>query len=316
MNPELQALIEQYAHTHGLNLPPQQIVSDMIAHGPSGLEQLLAMLGMAVNAGDPADNADAQAGQTDREGRLIDAETKFPANEEEAAGKLGGAGDPAQALQSVPQLASSLAGGIAGAISGALQPFTQIAQQGMQAGSQALQAGLSAMQHNAGTGAATEPEDLAGDEDAFGGGGGEGAEAGGGGGSGGSEGGTTPAAMLGPPPTPSAGTAPASAQTGPAPSSVPAESAGAPKGTMGGMPMVPPGAMHGAGGSGNNDKTDTKRVVPPTVKNGAPVQGRLTTPPSAAEVVKRVEGKPVATRRILAPDRRPEDERDAGDSTR
>ncbi len=316
MNPELQAFIEQYAHTHGLNLPPHQIVSDMVAHGTSGLEQLLAMLGMAVNAGDPADNADAQAGQTQREGQLLDAETKFPANEEEAAGKLGGAGDPAQALQSVPQLASSLAGGIAGAISGALQPFTQMAQQGMQAGSQAFQAGLSALQHSAGAGAAAEPEDLLGDESEVGGGGADEAAGAGGGGGGSSEGGTTPAAMLGPPPTPSAGTAPASSQSVPAPSSAPTEPAGGPRGTMGGMPMVPPGAMHGAGGPGNNDKTDTKRVVPPSVKNGAPVQGRLTTPPTAPEVIKRVEGKPVATRRILAPDRRPEDERDPGDSIR
>ncbi len=313
MNPELQAIIEQYAHTHGLNLPPHQIVSDMVAQGPSGIEQLLAMLGMAVNGGDPHDNADAQAGQVDREGQLLDAETKFPANEEEQAGKLGGAGDPAQALQSVPQLASSLAGGIAGAISGALQPFTQMAQQGMQAGTQALQAGLGALQHNAGTGVAAEPEALLGDESALGGGAGEAAGVGGGGG--GSVGGTTPAAMLGPPPTPSAGTAPASSQTVPVPSSQPAESAGGPRSPMGGMPMVPPGAMHGAGGS-NNDKTDTKRVVPPSVRNGAPVQGRLTTPPTAPEVIKRVEGKPVATRRILAPDRRLEDDRDPGDLIR
>ena len=50
MDPKLVAIIENYARTHGLNLPPHQIVSDMVASGPSGVEQLLAMLGMSVNA--------------------------------------------------------------------------------------------------------------------------------------------------------------------------------------------------------------------------------------------------------------------------
>jgi hypothetical protein len=79
---------------------------------------------------------------------------------------------------------------------------------------------------------------------------------------------------------------------------------------MAGMPMVPPGAMHGAGGPGSDAKADIKRVVTPSVKNGAPVQGRIVAPPTAAEVVKRVQGKPVAARRVLAPDQKPDD---AGD---
>lgn len=314
MNPKLQAIIEQYAQTHGLNLPPHQIVSDMVAQGPSGMEQLLAMLGLAINSGDPGDNALAQRGQAQRDGQLTDAETKFPANEADAAEKLGGAGDPSQMLNSVPQMASGIAGGLAGAISGALQPFTQMAQQGFQAGSQALQAGLGALQHGAG-GAAAAPEELLGAERGLGGGGADLAGEKGGGG-GGSAGGTTPAAMLGPPPTPSAGTAPASSQTTPVPSPPPAESAGGPRGPMGGMPMMPPAAMQGVGGAGSNDKTDTKRVVPPSVKNGAPVQGRITTPRNAPEVIKRVEGKPVATRRILAPDYRPDDDPDPADPIR
>jgi len=76
---------------------------------------------------------------------------------------------------------------------------------------------------------------------------------------------------------------------------------------MGGMPMMPPGAMGGAGAS-STDKPDTKRVVPPSVKNGAPVQGRITTPQTAPEVVKRIAGKPVASRRILTPDDKRDDE--------
>jgi hypothetical protein len=81
---------------------------------------------------------------------------------------------------------------------------------------------------------------------------------------------------------------------------------------MAGMPMMPPGAMAGAGGSGGDGKTDTKRIVPPSVKNGAPVQGRIVAPPTAPEVVKRVAGKPVAARRILAPDQKPDDDEDEG----
>lgn len=81
---------------------------------------------------------------------------------------------------------------------------------------------------------------------------------------------------------------------------------------MGAMPMMPPGAMHGAGGGSKDEKPDTKRIVAPSVKNGAPVQGRITTPPPVPEVVKRVEGKPVASRRIILPDqKRDEEDKDA-----
>ncbi len=79
-----------------------------------------------------------------------------------------------------------------------------------------------------------------------------------------------------------------------------------PGGGMSGMPMVPPGAMQGAAGSEKDDKPDTKRVSVPTVKNGAPVQGRITAPPpSPPQVVKKVDGKPVATRRIIVPSSTP-----------
>jgi len=67
----------------------------------------------------------------------------------------------------------------------------------------------------------------------------------------------------------------------------------------GGMPMMPPGAMQGAGGAGSDAKPDTKRIVAPAVKNGAPVQGRITTPAANPEVTKRVDGKPIASRRIF-----------------
>jgi hypothetical protein len=85
---------------------------------------------------------------------------------------------------------------------------------------------------------------------------------------------------------------------------------------MGGMPMMPPGAMGGAGAGGSDSKADTKRVVPPSVKNGAPVQGRIAKPQTAPEVVKRVAGKPIASRRILAPDDKRDDDEDEIDRNR
>lgn len=73
--------------------------------------------------------------------------------------------------------------------------------------------------------------------------------------------------------------------------------------------MVPPGAMHGGAGADKDDKAATKRVSVPSIKNGAPVQGRITAPPPAPpQVVKKVDGKPVATKRIVVPNHTPADE--------
>jgi hypothetical protein len=296
MDPKLVAIIEDYARTHGLNLPPHQIVSDLVASGPSGIEQLLAMLGMSINAGDPADNAAAKAGQAGREALVDDALTKFPANEEESAAQLAGVAgqDPMSQLFGLTQAGSGIGQGIAGALSGMLQPFSQLGQQLPQLAQQALQTGMGALQQGAGSAAAAAeevPGELLGD---------------GLGGAGAGLAGTMPAAMLGPPPTPSAGTVPASSPAMPPPPPSTPEPRPAPGGGMAGMPMMPPGAM-GGGASGSEAKADTKRIVGPSVKNGAPVQGRITVPPSAPEVIKRVQGKPVAARRILAPDPKPDD---------
>jgi len=274
------------------------------------MSQLLKVLGIASNSGDPADDLAAQTGYAERGAKTSDALTKFPTNEEQSAGKLAGVGNQnemAQMLQQMPQMASGLAGGLAGAISGALQPLAQIPQQVAQVGQQMLQAGMGALQHGAG-GAAMAGEAIPGELVGATGGAGE---LGGGGGAGlGGLGATTPTAMLGPLPAPSAGTEPASSHaTSPVPPNTSAPTT-APRGAVGAMPMVPPGAMHGAAGTGSDAKPDTKRIVAPAVKNGAPVQGRITTPPPAPEVTKRVEGKPIASRRILLPDQK----RDDGDT--
>jgi len=311
MDPKLVAIIENYARAHGLNLPPHQIVSDMVASGPSGVEQLLSLLGVSVNSGDPADNLQAQTGQSRREAGLGAAMTQFPATEQNSATQLAGVGgkDPMAEFTQLMQGATGIGQGLTSSLTGILQPFTQIAQQIPQQGMQAMQAVMGAAK-GAGGGAAAAgaiPEELLG---AGGGlaGGAAGELGGAAGGAGAGLASTVPASQLGPPPTPSAGTVPASSTTTPPVPAPPPDAAAGPRGGMGGMPMMPPGAMGGAGGSGGDSKTDTKRVVPPSVKNGAPVQGRIVAPPTAAEVVKRVAGKPVASRRILAPDQKPEDD--------
>lgn len=314
---ELRIILDQLSQLLGIP-PPPVITPDPLAPGHSSISQLLRALGAAANAGDAEDNGEAQAGHDERDAKVADALAKFPANEDEAAAQLagvGGAGQMSQMLQQMPQMASGIAGGIAGALGGLLQPFSQIPQQLAQAGQQAMQAGMGMVQQGAGAGAA-EPADLLGADDELGaGGGGFAGGAGGGGGGDGAGGfeGTTPTAMLGPPPTPSAGTVPASSQATSVPAPSAPEPSAAPRGAMGGaMPMMPPGAMHGGGGTGNDAKPDTKRIVGPTVKNGAPVHGRITTPPPLPAVTKHVDGKPVATRRILLSDDKTDAEGSSG----
>jgi hypothetical protein len=309
MDPELVAIIDDYARTHGLNLPPHQIVSDPLAGGPSGIEQLLLMLGMAANAGDTADNTTAQTGQAEREAKLTDAETKFPANEEESARDLAavgaGAEDPMSKMSELLQSATGMIQGLPQAFSGALQPFSELGQQLPQAAQQALQTGMGALQQGAGS-AVTAGEEVP--EALLDGGLGAAELAGAGGAGAAGLASTMPASELGPPPAPSASTVPASSSTTtPTPPAGPGEAAGR-GGGMGGMPMMPPGGMGGAGGTGSDAKADAKRVVPPSVKNGAPVQGRVSTPPPAPTVTKNVQGKPVATKRILQPGQAPPDD--------
>lgn len=272
--------------------PPPGITPDQLATGASLMSQLLRILGIAANTGDPADMSAAESGYAERGAKTDEALAKFPANEAESAGKLGGAGSPAEMAQQIPQMISGVAGGIAGAMQGLLQPLSQLPQQMMQAG-------MGAMQHGAGEAATADaaiPEELTGST--------SGAGAGGGGLGGAGLGATTPTGGLNPLPAPSAGTEPASSRTSSIPPPSPPTPPTASRGGMGAMPMMAPGAMHGAGGGGKDEKPDTKRIVAPTVKNGAPVQGRITTPPPVAEVVKRVEGKPVTSRRIILPDQK------------
>lgn len=335
----LSANVEQYRQAAAMNTPPPQIPSDSLVSGATPTEQLLRILGLAANLGDEQDNATSAEQHAERDARAREAAEKFAAQDEEAAAELGsidgepyagGAGTAAlqdqgaTMAQQLPQLASGFAGALAGAVGGALQPLTQLPQQAAQGMQQALQSGMGLFQQgaagaDASVGDTAPAEDfdaeapLAEDFDAgaaelgglgAGGGGGDigtgvlGAVNGGGLGS---LAGTGPTAYLGPPPVPSAGTAPSAAPVSPPipATAAPATAHGAPG--MAGMPMVPPGAMAGTSAADRDVKPDTKRVSAPPVRNGAPVQGRLTVPPAAAPVVQKIEGKPVVTRRIMAP---------------
>ncbi len=302
--------LDQYLRAAGIDGPPPAIASDALVAGLTPTEQLLRILGLAANADDPADAADSVAQQSDRDVGATESARAFATEDERAGADLNGT------AAQIPQLIAGIAGAVAGALGGALQSLGQLPQalgQLPQALGQISPAQGANQIEMDGYREGAEP-DLPFDEpfdafsdtdfgDTWAGGGGDGAAGGtgvAGGGLGGVPG-TMATGVLGPPPVPSAGTAPASAPalrisppgTGAAP---PPAAAG-----MAGMPLIPPGAMNPATAGDKDAKTETKRVSVPTVRNGAPIQGRLVPPPAAPTVVKRVEGKPVATKRVVAP---------------
>ncbi|MGA7052673.1 MAG: hypothetical protein WBZ37_15655, partial [Mycobacterium sp.] len=149
---QLKIILDDLARLTG-QPPPPQIPPDQLATGKSAISQLLTLLGIAANGGDPTDSLDALTGHAERGAKADDALTKFPANEEGSSAKLAGVGsqDPmAQMVQQIPQMAS----GMLGALGGLLQPLGQIPQQVAQVGQQAMQAGMGALQHGTGGAAA------------------------------------------------------------------------------------------------------------------------------------------------------------------
>ena len=341
---QLNADVDQYLQAAAMNTPPPRIVSDPLVTGVTPIEQLLRVLGLAANLSDPQDNAESAEEHAKRDAKATEAAEKFATQDEEAAQQLDSVAaqtdpvaeqpkaDQATAMaQQLPQAASSIAGALAGALGGALQPLAQIPQQIAQGAQQAMQAGMGVFQQAAAAPAedaslasvpmdefGSTPEDfgtLGGDgRPDFGApGGGENLSDGAYGGLGGGfMGATAPTSLLGPPPVPSASTAPSSspiAQITP-PSAPPVASPGSTG--MAGMPMVPPGAMAGANNADKDAKADTRRVSAPPVRNGAPVQGRLTTPPTLPPVTKKIDGTPVVTRRVVVPNSKTDN---AGDDT-
>ena len=321
----LEADADRYRQAAAENMVPPIIASDPLVAGMSPTEQLLRVLGLAANADDPQDNADAIDAQAERDAQTIAAAEAFTAQDEHAAtgvNSIAAQDQTTQLAQQIPQMISGITGAVTGALGGALAPLGQIPQQLAQA---AFQSGMGSYRGDGGSDLkidepgsldAVPIDDIATDvpglsdvgpggdggftdSGSFGGGGFGGGGFGGADPGGGSAAvaGTIPTGLLGPPPVPSASTAPASAPglttspTNLGPTSSPAAAG------MAGVPMVPPGTMTGANGADKDTKADTKRISVPQVRNGTPVQGRLTAPP-VAPVIKRVEGKPIASRRI------------------
>ena len=316
----LEADADRYRQAAAENMVPPIIASDPLVAGMSPTEQLLRVLGLAANADDPQDNADAIDAQAERDAQTIAAAEAFTAQDEQAAtevNSIAAQDQTTQLAQQIPQMISGITGAVTGALGGALAPLGQLPQQLAQA---AVQSEMGSYRGDGGSDLkigepgpldAVPVDDIATDapglSDVGPGGDGGFTDSGsvGGGGFGGADPGggsaavpgTIPTGLLGPPPVPSASTAPASAPgltTSPTNLGPPSSPAAA---GMAGVPMVPPGAMTGANGADKDTKAGTKRISVPQVRNGTPVQGRLTTPP-VAPVIKRVEGKPIASRRI------------------
>lgn len=284
--------------------PPPGIPPDAMGPALTWIEQLLSVLQLASNGGDPMDIAAGMEDYANRQALTKGALAGFPENEVQGQAKVE---EVSKMVEQIPQLASGLAGGLAGAIGGALKPLTEMPQQM----AQSIQGFLQQAGDATDLAAQDIPEDAldAAALDEFGGGAGELAAESGGSGGGGTGVGTAPMSLLGPAPTPNGATTPTSSRSVVSPAvaatAAPHPVAGGP---MGGYPMMPPGAMHGAGASDKNDKTATKKVSVPSVKNGAPVQGRVSVPPTGPTISKQVEGKTVATRRIVIPNDKTEDD--------
>jgi hypothetical protein len=332
----LNANVDQYLQAAAMNTVPPPIASDPLVTGTAPIEQILRMLGLAANSSDAQDNSDGVTEHERREALATEAAEMFAAQDAEAATGLDGvaAGDQLGAMtQQLPQAAAGIAAALAGALGGALQPLAQIPQQIAQGAQQVLQSvgspgdpvgDATALLDDPGLGTGPWLDEFGSTAD-------DGADLGGVGGSdfgfgpsiadgtsggaGGSAGpgGTLPATVLGPPPVPPASTAPSSAQSTPV-TAPKAPAVGTTHGPgIAGMPMIPPGAVGAAAVADKDSKADTKRVSVPPVRNGAPVQGRLIPGASLPPVTRKLEGKPVATRRIVAPEGKTDGDRPAAD---
>lgn len=282
----LAAAVDRYLQAAALNVAPPPVSSDPLVEGSTPIEQLLRVLGLAANTDDPEDAAASAEGHGRRDAWTTEAAGTFAGQDGGAASQLGDV--------------AGIGGMIAGVVSGVLAPLAQIPQQAAQTATSLFGQRSPMDSSPIEDPIADVPDDSGLDTAGFddpGESGGAGALSAGSAGPGG--GGTVPAAVLGPAPTPSPATHPSAA---PALPSVQA-SAGTPTQVaspgMAGMPMVPPTGL--AGTAAGDPKGDTKRLAVPAVRNGAPVQGRMT-PASGTAVTTRIEGKPVAARRLRAED--------------
>lgn len=318
---QLIADVGRYALATGGNTVPSAVPSDPLISGATPIEQVLRMLGLAANSGDPDDNAASADEHARRAAMTIAAAEGFTTQDAEAAGDMTeiapeDQSTAAAAARELPQLLAGIAGAVSGGLSGLLQPLGQIPQQIAQGAQQVMQAGagLSPAAGAVSDGAfgsiddASLFDELSAEDLGFAGDDVDSADLPDGAAELGDAAGISkspgPGIVLAPAATPlaatpSAATLPASAPGSPAPTPaphIPAAGAGA---GMAGMPMIPPGGVTGAGAADRDAKTGTRRIATPPVPNGAPVQGRITAPPPV--ITTTTDGKPVASRRIVMP---------------
>lgn len=245
-----------------------------------------AAFGAATNADVPENNSQLADDHTDRTGHAASALDKFGANEDDAVSQFAdvAAGEtsvadraPMDAMGGATQAITSALQGITGALGGVLSSAAQLPQGLMQAGQAALSPLMSAAQSLGngaldGTSLASDisPGSALGGSDL------------GGAGVGGLGSGTTPASDLGPPPVPGTTTPTTPASSLGTSSSSGPRSGGAPAAAANGGGMMPmmPGGGAGGGKVGNDDKAAEKRIVAPSVPNGQPVKGRVTSTPN------------------------------------
>ena len=282
----------RYLQAAALNTAPPQIPSDQLVGGTTPVEQLLRVLGLASNSGDLVDDSEGAAGHAQRDIWTTEAAGTFAEQDSGAATEMD-----STAAQQIPQLASGIAGAVAGVVTGVLQPLAQIPQQFTQGAQQVMQSATALLGASDGLDT-TYIDDPAPDVE-FGDpvdvGDFDGLSTGGSAGPG--DGSTVPSAALGPAPIPSAGTHPSSSLTAPPTQPSIGTVAPAASGAMTGMPMIPPAGLGGTNAD-RDAKNDTKRVSVPPVRNGSPVQGRITAASTLPVVTTRIDGKPVAARRM------------------
>lgn len=265
MAEHLDADVDRYLQAATLNLTPPAVVSDPLVGGATPVEQLLRVLGLAANSGDPEDNADSAGLHAQRDAWTTDAAGSFAEQDTTAA-------------QQIPQLASGIAGGVAATVTGLLAPLIQLPQQFAQAAGQAVQATTSLADRRHPHEIATDPGADSGDVSA--------ADT--------IDPGdpalpaevgamlspvpqpTVAAAAPGPPPVASAATHPSSSVATPFARVTAGPPVAAPAAAMTGMPLMPPAA---APSSAPESKVDTKRVT--------------TAGPA---VTTRIDGKPAPAR--------------------
>lgn len=277
MAEQLDADVDRYLQAGALNVAPPPIPSDPLVGGDTPIEQLLRVLGLAANSGDPQDSADSIGRHAERDVWTTEAAGSFAEQDDAAA-------------QQLPQLISGITGALTGVAGALLQPISQLPQQLTQGAQQVIEAatalvgGLSSpdqsQAEDPGTDSAAESstetmdfadmgdvQDPAGSADPT------------------AVPVTAPTAALSPAPAASSATYPSGSSGVPSARVATTMPPSAPSATAAGMPMVPPAGMPMGGTDSRADsKTDTKRVVAVSNRrDGKPVAARPIRNETAVE---------------------------------